>query len=73
MKQPKNQKELLVLLAEMDQTIGRQDEQIRTLKQALLRMEQKLGKVSRIAERAQDNNRVLSERVKRTEAKLLQS
>lgn len=73
MKQPKNQKELLILLAEQNAQLEKQDGQIRTLKQALLRLEQKLNKVSVVADRAQDNARSLNERVKRTEVKLLQS
>lgn len=67
MKQPKNQRELLELLAEQDHQITQQEEQIRVLKQALLRLEQQVRRIGTLAERAQGSNQRLVERVKVTE------
>jgi hypothetical protein len=67
MKQPKNQKELLQILAEQDVQLSHQEEQIRVLKQALLRLEQEMRKTRVLAERAQGTNRQLNERLKVTE------
>jgi len=67
MKQPKNQRELLELLAEQDKQIVHQQEQIRVLKQAMLRLEQQVRKIGVLAERTQGAHRTLNERVKVTE------
>lgn len=70
MKQPKNQRELLLLLAEQDKQLAQQEEQIRILKQALLRLEQRVNKIGVVAERVQGAHRMLTERVRVTEYKL---
>jgi hypothetical protein len=70
MKQPKNQHELLQLLAEQDRQIQHQEEQIRSLKLAMLRLEQKLSKVAIITERVQGANRLLAERVRVVDSKV---
>lgn len=72
MKQPKNQKDLLTLLTEQDAKIKDQDKQIQTMKLALLRLEQRLRKVSVLAERVSGNQGRISERVRLTESKLKQ-
>lgn len=70
MKQPKNQRELLQLLAEQDRQLTLQTEQIRTLKLALLRLEQQVRKIGVVAERVQGSHRMLTERVRVAEFKL---
>lgn len=70
MKHPKNQRELLEILVEQEKQIANQSEQIRTLKRALLRLEQAVNKVNVVANRVQGTQRVLSDRVKITESKL---
>lgn len=46
---------------ELHKTVAEQEQQIRTLKQALMRLEQKLSQVSAVAHRAQELSRINKE------------
>jgi len=57
---------------ELQTTVQEQTKQIRTLKQALIRLEQKLQQVSVIARRSQENTRRNRERLQSLEHQIRQ-